>query len=250
LEAAMKTSAESKRRLLGRVAAAAIDGSGFAKPDRYLLLIRSIDAIEPAHVQMLVILVSPQPRDADGLTGSGDEGWLTGEDIAARWEDVGDVAQVLTAVLDREGLIKIRPDLGHSGDHEKYAATEHGRLLLKHLTSEELGTTDLREAVLVPRMWYHSRGDPGYPLIVQNLGPGHARRVRVQVLHKGVVAIRGDVSPFHLDPLEEKQFWLDFGFRKWDYQVLLDWRDDRGDQHFEAILKSDVTIQVGAGSHA
>jgi len=60
LEAAVRSSAESKRRLLAKVVASALTEDGLATPDEYRVLMQTVSDIEPPHVQLLVLIATPQ----------------------------------------------------------------------------------------------------------------------------------------------------------------------------------------------
>lgn len=71
-EAAVRAAAEEKRWLLARVAAAAFDGADDARIDELLVLLGTVEALDPIHIQLLVQVAQPPDDNFDrGLTVAG-----------------------------------------------------------------------------------------------------------------------------------------------------------------------------------
>ena len=150
LEAAISSSSESKRRLLGRVIAAAITGDGIATPQVGLLLVKAVDAIEPPHVQLLVFLARPTPGEGE-LAGTANEGRWTENDIRLGVPEFRPVLRPLLAVLEREGLTESSPLNTSDGAPENFAPSPFGRSLLTFLDPDELNKVDLGAAAITCR---------------------------------------------------------------------------------------------------
>ena len=233
VEAGAKSAFESKRRLLGRVVAAAVNGTGFATPDRYLLLVKAIDAIEPAHVQLLVLLATPTP--GEGVNAGGEsEGWSPPEDILRRWPEVEEVLEPLLAGLANSGLTDSR---GTFGGLQAYAPSKHGRLLLKHLVREDLRTTtDLGAAAIVGRI----QPSPDWRIITRNLGPGVAQRVRISVTKDmgNATEIVAEEEGIDLGPFDESVTIIRAPLKGSEppYSFHVRWVDSRGDRVHETLI--------------
>jgi hypothetical protein len=59
-EEAARTASEDKRRLLAKVVAAALRGDSDALVDATEFLLRTVIALDPAHVALLVVIATPQ----------------------------------------------------------------------------------------------------------------------------------------------------------------------------------------------
>ena len=197
-EAAVRSSKEAKRRLLGRVVAAALDGTGFARPDEAVVLIRTLDALEPLDLQLLVRLAQPIPGSTH-FAGGQMEGYFTIEDIRQSWSDLDDTLEPTLAVLVREGLLQ---DVQGADGYRAYAPSGYGRRVLHFLAPDELGTLNLEAAALACRLEGNWRTDETLTLVIRNLGPGVARAVRVRATLDGSNVL-GPASrtTFNLDPL-------------------------------------------------
>jgi hypothetical protein len=222
------TSFASKRRLLGRVVIAAIGGSGLATPDRYLLLVRSIDAIEPAHVDLLAILATPRPTEGT-YAGSASEGWFSLADVQARWPELADMAHPVLATLIREGLIE---EMGTFGGNRAFTPSKHGRLLLAHLVAEELDGKNLEVAAPVVRI----EESPRFSIVVRNIGPGISTDVSISVPPQEgeeIITTEGsEMMGFDLDVFEETSIPIRTPTLKVKppYSVRVRWSDVRGPQ--------------------
>lgn len=228
LEGARKSSSEKKRRLLGRVVASALDGSGFATPDRYLLLVRTIEAIEPVHVQVLVLLATPVAQHGE-YARSSMEGWSSNSDLLRRRAEIGDVLEPVLAVLVREGLAQ---DMTTSTGDRVHAPTLHGRFLLHHLIEGDLEGSDLGAAALVARIDEHIR----FEIVIRNIGPARATGIRISVppqkgeeiiLQEGKEMMGFDLDAFQEFGIPTRIPTLAIGP---PFSVRVTWSDDRGNQ--------------------
>jgi CheY-like chemotaxis protein len=122
IQVAVVTAHEQKRRLLARVVAAGLRDDALI--DETLLLVRTIDAIDPPHLQVLAIL----NRAPNHLAVYEVKEQLPGEP---------DAVEVLLAQLRREGLADsfLPATLGGatSATPPLWHLTRHGRRLLEYL---------------------------------------------------------------------------------------------------------------------
>jgi hypothetical protein len=225
LEAASRSASERKRQLLGRVVAAAFSGDGLAKPEIYNLLVKSIDAIESAHVQMLVILATPRPSDGE-LAGTGAEGFSTKADVLRRWPDVGVSYDPVLAALTKEGLIQEQSLYAGRPSH---AASAYGLMLVNYVAPADLDGENLGAAALVARI--ETQTDPS--IVVRNIGPGRASQLSVTAKsQQGEMAFRESPHFFAegLDPLEEVPILIHIPTlnNSAPYDLELRWSDSRG----------------------
>jgi hypothetical protein len=225
-EAAGRSAHEAKRRLLGRVVAGAIVGTGFATPDQHLLLIKTVDAIDPVHVQLLVKLATPIPG-AGEFAGQRLEGRWTENEILVQSPELGALGRPVLAVLEREGLVdKIGVTSFDGHNQSGFAPSAYGRLLLTYLGPEDLGAHDLRATAIACRY----EPEPTPVIVVRNIGPGRARNVRVSVPGSENVLCE-DVPFFDLDPLTERALRVEIPMLTSGppYEVRLKWDDSRLD---------------------
>jgi hypothetical protein len=234
LAGATASAAEKKRRLLARVVASAITGDGLAAPDEYLIFMGTVTALDPPHIQLLVLLASP-PSQVTQYQGTETEGALTLLDISWAWEDVVGTVEPLIAALDREGVIRNLAPARYDGHNlPAYTVTSYGRRLLQFLSRDELGSLHLREATLVARYEPEASKLSDSPhIVVKNLGPGDAKEIHVTSSPHGQA--QGAVF------LDEPEM---VDLRPWDsysircrppalntgplYSLLLRWQDGRG----------------------
>jgi hypothetical protein len=104
-EAAAETSSHDKRRLLAKVASAAIRGdAAAAQVDELPFLLRTVIALEPSHVTLLVAIL--MPREGRGqFAGQKIVGSVQRDEMLAR-SSAPDLLDPALSVLDREGLIE------------------------------------------------------------------------------------------------------------------------------------------------
>jgi hypothetical protein len=117
-EAASETASQDKRRLLAKVAAAAIRGDADAQADELQLLLRTAIELDPPHVTMLVA-VGQAPGGAE-------------EQLAARWPSSHDLLAPALSTLQRAGLAQEAHQLigGRSGN---WRLTNYGYRFLAFL---------------------------------------------------------------------------------------------------------------------
>ena len=216
-----------KRRLLARVVGSVLDGSGMATPSDHLLLVKTADAIEPPHVQLLVLIATPQEGVCQ-FSGTAIDGALTEFDVVARWPEVKDTVRPLVAALVREGLAEDASSLYAGYGIPAYRPTRYGRMFLRFLAQDDLGGLRLGSATLVARYEDTPTQMNGLPqVIVRNIGPGLARNASVE----GEAGIFSEeLGMFDLEPgdeLSRDTHPATIG-RGPPYEVFLTWTDDRG----------------------
>ena len=243
IEAAARSSSASKRQLLARVVASALAGTGHASPDPQLLLVKTVDAIEPVHVQLLVLLSCPVLGEGD-FAGTQWEGRYTENDIANKWPDLKGLVRPILAVLDREGLVETAGQGIYDTIGDNFAPSPWGRLLLSFLTEDELDGALLGAAAITCRY----RTEPSPVVVVRNLGPGRATNVRVSIPSADGRSILGraqgqapPVLPFELDPLMERDIDVETPTLTSGppYDVHLTWEDVRGTNGTVATVRRD-----------
>jgi hypothetical protein len=103
LEAAVRTASEDKRYLLAKVAAAALRRDAtLEQVDALQLLLRTLIALDPPHVTLLVLIGKRVDR-SDPIP----EGPTVGEDVLTReWPSSSDLLAPALTALEREGLIE------------------------------------------------------------------------------------------------------------------------------------------------
>jgi hypothetical protein len=238
MQAASRSASASKRRLLARVVASALDGTGMATPDDHLLLVKTADAIEPAHVQLLVLVCTPQANVCQ-YSGTAIEGALTEFDVVVRWPEVKDTFRPLIATLVREGLAE---DAGAATYRQiaAYRPTRYGRMFLRFLAQEDLGSLRLGEAHLAARYEDAASQLSELPqVVVKNLGPGRALQASVE---SDAGIFREELGSFDLEPgdslsRDTHPATLVSGP---PYRVLLSWTDERGPQLEQAVVAKRV----------
>jgi hypothetical protein len=236
MQAASRSASESKRRLLARVVASALDGTGMATPDNHLLLVKTVDAIEPPHLQLLVKLATPHPGVGD-LAGGPYEGRWTERDLLASWPELGEMLRPLLAVLEREGLVEEAGQGTYNTPPPNFAPSPYGRLLLRFLSRDELGTTNLGVAAIACR--YNTNPSP--VVVVRNLGPGIARKVHVSIpAQDRQILSESAAQDFDLGPLDEMSLEVEIPtlVNKAPYNVHLNWDDSRGEMRHVATVDS------------
>jgi hypothetical protein len=130
-EAAAETASDDKRRLLARVVAAAIRGDATADVDELQFLLRTVIALEPAHVTLLVVIGTP--REGRGqMAGRMLDGWVIRGEMRAKWTGSADLLDPALSVLEREGLIT-RYGAGDDSGEIGYSVNSYGKRFLAFL---------------------------------------------------------------------------------------------------------------------
>jgi hypothetical protein len=94
-EAAAETASDDKRRLLAKVAAAAIRGDAAAEVDELQLLLRTVIELDPPHITLLVAISQHGGSP---------------EQITASWPSRPELFRPAVAALDRAGLVAQTPE--------------------------------------------------------------------------------------------------------------------------------------------
>jgi hypothetical protein len=129
-EAGAETASVDKRRLLAKVAAAALRRDTDAKVHHLQFLLRTVIALDPVHVTLLVIIGGP--RSARGLlAGRNGVGSVTREEMGARWSAPNDILSPALSILEREGLIKLHNSF--HGETKGWTLSPYGQRFLDHL---------------------------------------------------------------------------------------------------------------------
>lgn len=222
-ETASRTATEEKRWLLARVAAQAIKGPDDTRIDELALIVRTVAALDPSHVTLLVVIAQPSPGKGQ-LADSVLEGAVTDADLRELWPEVGDLAGPLLSVLQREGLIK---DVGTGtwDNPQAWSVTDYARRFLRFLPGDQGRPDDwLERAEVLLRL--PQRSD----FSVRNLGPAPAATVRVRLIREGGF----DIHSFELPP-DELPPGTGFGIsndlllaNEPPFNFWVTWRDGRG----------------------
>lgn len=117
-EAAAETASDDKRRLLAKVAAAAIRGDATAQVDELQTLLRTVIELDPHHVTLLVAIGQIPGANVDQLT--------------ARWPSSPDLLFPALSALQRAGLVSQAYQL-IGGPQENRHLTSYGRRFLDFL---------------------------------------------------------------------------------------------------------------------
>jgi hypothetical protein len=134
-EAAANTASLDKRRLLARVAANALRGDAEAEVDAQQLLLRTVTALDPIHITLLVII--GQLEDRDSRSHNPEERRAERAAMEARWPSAPDLMDPALAALEREGLAYSVLDF--SGAPRGWKLRPYGRRLLDHLLIDDGG---------------------------------------------------------------------------------------------------------------
>lgn len=229
-EAAMRSAAQEKRRLLANVLVAALAGED-ARLDELQILLRTISAIEPYHLVLLVRIGIPRPGDGH-WSGTRLEGsWHVDELRGTTANDQQDLLGPMLSTLAGEALVHDAA-LGTFGyGQPAWALSQYGRRLLAFLPGSGINVPDVNRAQVTMR---YEEGDPP-TLVVRNLGFGRATIAEVEIprRHDGQPLILDpDVCPFSLEPGTERAFTVVArtpGFSP-PYDVAVRWRDDGPDE--------------------
>jgi hypothetical protein len=108
-EEAARTANADKRRLLAKVVAAALRGDTDADVDALPFLLRTVMALDPGHVTLLVIIATPRKKAAAVLSpsdipGPEFENAAGRDELLDRWAAPADLLDPALAALEREGL--------------------------------------------------------------------------------------------------------------------------------------------------
>jgi len=109
-EEAARTASEDKRRLLAKVVAAALRGDADAEEvDALPFLLRTVMALDPAHVTLLVIAATPRkgPGSVPAASFPAVDRYIAAEkdELADRWQATDDLLDPALVALEREGLV-------------------------------------------------------------------------------------------------------------------------------------------------
>jgi hypothetical protein len=137
-EEAARTASENKRRLLAKVVAAALRGDSDALVDAAPFLLRTVIALEPAHVTLLVVIATraaPEARHVPQTPGKGSRP-VAASRLTRGWQASEDLLHPALATLEREGLIYSEVDVGEGS----WGLRPYGMRFLAFL--EEAGEPD------------------------------------------------------------------------------------------------------------
>jgi hypothetical protein len=135
-EKAAETASVDKRRLLAKVAAAALRGDATpGEIDAQQLLLRTVTALDPIHVTLLVIIGRLEDRDT--RPHSPEERRADRAAMEAEWPSPPDLLDPALAALEREGLAY--SVLDYSGAPRGWKLRPYGRRFLDHLLIDEGG---------------------------------------------------------------------------------------------------------------
>jgi hypothetical protein len=202
-DAAERTASDQKRRMLaGIVTAAAYGAFDDAEVDPVPFLLRTVDAIEPAHLR--VLLLTALPRYPAGLFWGGSHfGVVDSGIVQALWPGAAGMAEPLLSGLELHNLVE-----RERADTRAYRVTPFGRLLLRF----QEPMLDLTRAYITAAV-DRDRSD----LIVRNTGMTRAWDV---VVNSTPV---GDLHP------EQEQI-VPFAVPAPPFDLAVGWTDDRGKQ--------------------
>jgi hypothetical protein len=126
-EAAAETASQDKRRLLAKVAAAAIRGDADAQVDELPFLLRTVTELDPAHITLLVRVDEHEyAANAQDL-------------VDASWPTHPELLEPALSTLERAGLIH-QPSYIKGEPRESWFLTNYGRRFLTFL--QETGETE------------------------------------------------------------------------------------------------------------
>jgi hypothetical protein len=138
-EVAAETASEDKRRLLGTVAAAALRGDANAEVEDLQFLLRTVIALDPAHVTLLVLIGTPRPGRGQ-MAGRMTIGSVSREELRAKWSSNPDLLDPGLATLEREGLIT-KYGLGDNNGETPHSVNDYGERFLDFLLIDAGGWT-------------------------------------------------------------------------------------------------------------
>ena len=169
-EAAARTASEEKRWMLARIAVAGLRGeTDDAEVDPLPLFLRTVEALDPPHLRLLVLIATPKPGTGQ-MTGTALEGFLRAADLEELWPGAKGLIKPLLAVLERENLIENRA-IGTWDYEPAYGISAYGRRFLRYLPGEPLEELD------------HARITVSMPstteLLIRNVGLATAHHVTI-----------------------------------------------------------------------
>jgi hypothetical protein len=146
-EAGAETADTNKRRLLAKVAAAALRGDTTpGRVDELQLLLRTVRELDPLHVALLAVMGAKgdgRPREACEVSGRElrlppEEDQITREQLSADWPSAPDLLDPAIAALERAGLIMPLSD-AYGGTTTSWVLRPYGRRFLDYLLVDEGG---------------------------------------------------------------------------------------------------------------
>jgi len=141
LEAAARTASDDKRYLLAKVAAAALRGDTTpGQVDNLQLLLRTVIALDPPHVALLVTI--GQSVDRSGQTNDEEAQRASRDKLAADWPGPTDLLGAVLATLERENLVETITDF--NGTPRWVRVTDYGSRFLDHLLIDHGGWPPVR----------------------------------------------------------------------------------------------------------
>lgn len=231
-EAAARTSAESKRWHLAKIAAAAVSGEGLATPDELQVMLRTVEALEPGEVQLLALIGTLRPGKGQ-LAGTLGEMSASYDDLAYLWPEAVEMFDPYTAALNREGLLRVeeRTYATSAGDVRAWRLSPYGHRFLAFLQGGPYEVPDLAISHLRVRI-----EQDGFGPVIRNLGLGTARDIVVRhfdvdadgsILREPIEYLAGVLGPDETHHLDITHPSLGSEAR---LHVELTWSDERGDQ--------------------
>lgn len=140
-EEAARTASEDKRRLLAQVVAAAIRGDENTAIDDLQFLLRTVMALDPAHVRLLVVISWPYSRHRSVTGVDRPKEGMERFDMLGRWQGGPALLDAALAMLEREGLIVSTGEQAGGNENRWWALGPYGNLFLKFLMRS--GETEL-----------------------------------------------------------------------------------------------------------
>lgn len=210
--------------MLARIAAAGLLGEvDDTEVDPLPLLLRTVEALDPPHIRLLVLVAMPQ-RGTGQLVGTALEGFLRAEDLEEVWAGATGLVKPMLAVLARENLVEDRA-IGTWDYHPAYGVTAYGRRFLRYLPGEPL--PELEQAHLTVTMSSTTE------ILIRNVGLASAQDLAVAE-PTGVDAVSlymggKPPQPFDLPPGENRRIPVraPSASHPLPYRVTVTWRDGR-----------------------
>lgn len=230
-EAAARTSSEQKRWVFARIAVAGLRGeTDDAQVDPLPLLLRTVEALDPPHIQLLVRLGTSRPGTGQ-LAGSFLSGFWRIEELEEALPSAGRLVRPMLAALVREGLIEDRA-VGTWNHQPAYSLTDYGRDFLHFLPAQDVPGME-RAALLAVRT-------ATTEILIRNVGLAGARSVHVEGPHDDqgqTLLMNGEPPPFDLAPGDD----IEFGVRPPNDAypapvVTLRWTDGAGQHQIEVSV--------------
>lgn len=247
LVAAMHSDSAAKRRLLARVVAAALRAPDDAKIDELAVLARTVDAVDPLHLRMLVQLGTPKAGQGRCARTT-----LAGAMPLEELEELmpheqRHLAGPILAVLERESLAR-DPNIGAEWITDVWAITEYGRRFLQFLAEDDLPELDLVEyaaALSSAEVVCFYEASSSVSLTLKNLGPGEATVVSVHAVADGASLLGDFDPPIVLRPGELSVIGARRAAANSRVDMAVKWRDSRGRSgRFEDSRSTDEAGRV------